>query len=601
MTRGGTVHAFPEVFIGHVPIMVGSKYSPDALALGDLGGYFVVNGKEKCIVVQTRAPTNVFSTFGDPPVVSMLCQPPDRNTVCPNDLLRRQGRVCFRVKHLKASIPFCTLWCALGGALEDIQDCAFLFPSLHFEPPEKLEPFAREGTTLDQCLARYVFPHAQTLEQKRQLLRKALVLLEHSAGPRTNRDNWGHKRLDTAGVLLGRVFSTAWSKALSTLRRLTQRLCEKGKKIPLYKVFPNDAVTDGLRYALATGNWKTSFSNVIYHVGVAQSVFRYTPTAVLSLMRRVASSFSREAKVIKPRQLHTSAYGFICAVETPEGGSIGLINQLALFSRVSRHIRKRGTFDVFEKNGRNLVFVDGVPVGFLEKTPERAVHAVLALKQQKKIPMDCGCSIDAQGDMWIATETGRLLRPLYFHDALVYISPAALEHVHIDGAVLREVSPQSLFGTTAATIPFPDHNQSPRNVYQVRRVPVRAPAPVPHLPCAERNVQASDRGAHVRFSDQNRLALSHAVAPAKTIGKHNHWQTSRDRHFPVRGERRGRRDGLGGLQPRRQPVLQPIVHRPRTSAQRHLQDDCGHRKYSVQKRGVRNHPPRRVQAPSAHA
>jgi len=456
---------FPQVFVGYLPILIGSKYDPNELVHGDLGGYFVVNGKEKCVISQTRAATNVFALHRKPTRVVMICQ---GKMVCSNTLLLVQERVEFSIKHLGVKLPVCDLWVALGGTLEELPAGSFLHPSLAAMRGE-LEAFGRK-LTLQESLERHVFPHVSSNAHKRTLLCKAISLLEQN-GKEADRDDWGNKRVDATGTLLARVFATSWRKGLGNLRRMILKLQEKKKKIDLHKIFPNDAVTDGLKYALATGNWRTSRSNIIFQVGVAQNVFRYTPTSVLSMHRRIASSFSREAKVVKPRQLHPSAFGFVCAVETPEGGNIGLINHLALYARITRQ-----SDAVLPLCALGVaVFHNGVPVGHMQGTGQAAQARILNMKATGTLPATLSCRVDSEGDLWVFTDAGRLMRPLLYHGKRLWVSPDSLRALHIDGKLLQEPCGQALFGTTAATIPFPDHNQSPRNVYQVRSFAVPAP------------------------------------------------------------------------------------------------------------------------------
>jgi DNA-directed RNA polymerase beta subunit len=461
MHVGGAITKFPQVFIGYMPILVGSKYDPNELVPGDLGGYFVVNGKEKCVISQTRAATNVFAVHKKPLRAVMICQ---SQMVCSNTLVYVQERIEFSIKHLGISIPVGDLWVALGGTVDQLSALEiFLHPSL--AAMRGLEAFGR-NMTLEQSLERHVFPHVDNNAHKRTLVLKAISLLRSAAADAkpTDRDDWGNKRVDATGTLLGRVFATSWRKGLGNLRRLILKLQEKKKRVDLHKHFPNDAVTDGLRYALATGNWRTSRSNIIFQVGVAQNVFRYTPTSVLSMHRRIASSFSREAKVIQPRQLHPSSYGFVCAVETPEGGNIGLINHLAMYARITR--KSEVSLGNILGRGEVNVFLNGVPVGQMPGTCKRAQTRIMDMKAAGTLPETLSCRVDSEGDLWVFTDAGRLVRPLLYRNKMIWISPDALRTLHIDGVRLKEPCKQALFGTTAATIPFPDHNQSPRNVYQ---------------------------------------------------------------------------------------------------------------------------------------
>jgi DNA-directed RNA polymerase II subunit RPB2 len=57
--------------------------------------------------------------------------------------------------------------------------------------------------------------------------------------------------------------------------------------------------------------------------------------ATFSHLRRVNAPMKSSAKIAKPRQLHNTHYGLICPAETPEGGKIGIVKNLALMAQVS--------------------------------------------------------------------------------------------------------------------------------------------------------------------------------------------------------------------------------------------------------------------------
>ena len=62
---------------------------------------------------------------------------------------------------------------------------------------------------------------------------------------------------------------------------------------------------------------------------------RMTCVAAISNLRRINTPINREGKAPKPRQLHYTSWGIVCPVETPEGGSCGLVKNLAMM----RHVR----------------------------------------------------------------------------------------------------------------------------------------------------------------------------------------------------------------------------------------------------------------------
>ena len=92
-------------------------------------------------------------------------------------------------------------------------------------------------------------------------------------------------------------------------------------------------ITEGFRYALATGNWGKAHTSA--KAGVAQVLQRQNFFATLSHCRRLNAPLSKQGKLAKPRQLHNTHWGMICPAETPEGQSCGLVKNLALMAVVT--------------------------------------------------------------------------------------------------------------------------------------------------------------------------------------------------------------------------------------------------------------------------
>jgi DNA-directed RNA polymerase II subunit RPB2 len=89
-----------------------------------------------------------------------------------------------------------------------------------------------------------------------------------------------------------------------------------------------------LRNSLATGNWgKNKSTGEVARTGVAQVLKRDTSLfATFSHLRRVNAPIKASTKTTTPRQLHSTHFGMICPAETPEGGKIGIVKNLAVSS-----------------------------------------------------------------------------------------------------------------------------------------------------------------------------------------------------------------------------------------------------------------------------
>jgi DNA-directed RNA polymerase II subunit RPB2 len=507
-----------QVFLGYLPCLVGSDLCNAKLKLGDLGGYFIISGKEKALVSQERIAENTLFLFQGKKnlYVQALCTVANTSYRVSNKiLLRPNGAIDFLIQSKEMRVPIATLLLAVSPAEQSMEE---MLDSL----PECLQSFLerscaasreianvrmahgylastvasamlakqsyREPKRLSatQIIERFVFPNAESHAAKFIALLKCVELLQRrsvdKSFPLTDRDDWMNKRIDAAGPLMFLLTRQAWTTTLRGYKKFLNKFMSKTGSANLRKHFPREIFTAQLKYALATGNWRTSASNQVFKVGVSQGVHRYSPTSVLSLLRRVTSSYGRQLKTSAPRQLHQSTYGFICAVETPEGAPIGLIKQLCLGTKLSleldataiekflmaRKKRKDPLFDV----SKSTVWLDGVAL-FSSANTDGISRDVWQAKIEKRIHPLFSAHIERwSGDLFVRTDPGRILRPIRTRrNDLIYLSPSETRTVSIAmqgnlKAPFREFDARCIFGTTAATIPFPDHNQSPRNVYQ---------------------------------------------------------------------------------------------------------------------------------------
>ena len=79
---------------------------------------------------------------------------------------------------------------------------------------------------------------------------------------------------------------------------------------------------------MATGNWGLKMN--VNKQGVSQVLNRLTFAATVSHLRRVQTPSDNTGKLIPPRKLHGTSWGYVCPSETPEGGSVGLVKNLSL-------------------------------------------------------------------------------------------------------------------------------------------------------------------------------------------------------------------------------------------------------------------------------
>jgi DNA-directed RNA polymerase II subunit RPB2 len=128
---------------------------------------------------------------------------------------------------------------------------------------------------------------------------------------------------------------------------------------------------------LGTSN-STSLSNATKS-GVSQVLNRMSYNATLSHVRRIQTPVEKSGKLLAPRKLHGSSWGYVCPVETPEGHSVGIVKAICMLSAITQHTPSSVALDFMKKMPidcvQNLtralkgttVILNGVIVGFTEK------------------------------------------------------------------------------------------------------------------------------------------------------------------------------------------------------------------------------------------
>lgn len=329
-----------------------------------------------------------------------------------------------------------------------------------------------------------------------------------------DRDHYGRKRLDLAGPLLAGLFRTLFKKMSNELARHMQRCIDGNREVNFVLGLRASTMTQGLRYSLATGNWGEQSKSMQVRAGVAQVLNRYNYVSTLSHLRRVNTPVGRDGKLAKPRQLHATHWGLVCPAETPEGQACGLVKNLALMSHVSVGASSAAVVELLEECGLEgleevsplaiadaaKVFVNGSWVG-VHRAPSDLISTLRGLRRAGELQKDTSVVHDLQKkEVRIGTDAGRACRPLFVvsqgvilatavirqsenytwgqllaegcieyldveeeEAALIAVRPEDIEpgmHTHC------EIHPAVILGVCASVVPFPDHNQSPRNTYQ---------------------------------------------------------------------------------------------------------------------------------------
>lgn len=340
-----------------------------------------------------------------------------------------------------------------------------------------------------------------------------------------DRDHYAQKRMDLAGPLLGQLFRQLFRKLAKDVQKYGQKCIDSGKEFSPVAAVRHKTITNGLKYALATGNWGQQGSAPgSLRAGVSQVLNRLTFASSLSHLRRLNTPIGREGKLAKPRQLHNTHWGMVCPAETPEGQAVGLVKNLALMAYISVGSAAEPILEFLEEWGvQNLeeiqaatiptatkVFVNGMWVG-IHHDPDSLVKTLRELRRGLEISAEVSVVRDiAARELRLFSDPGRCCRPIFiveeqklllkkdhirklrnkeetgfrFSELLAngliefmdteeeetVMIAMNLSDLRADNTMYRythcEIHPSMILGICASIIPFPDHNQSPRNTYQ---------------------------------------------------------------------------------------------------------------------------------------
>ena len=385
--------------------------------------------------------------------------------------------------------------------------------------PGMLEEFQikRAETLLDWGLLPHLGKQPENRKEKTQFLGEAVCkLLELKLGwiQPDDKDHYGNKVVKFAGQMLADLFRTAFRNLVRDMKYQLERSGQKRGINAVSAAIRPGIITDKLNNAIATGNWGRG------RVGVTQLLDRTNYLSTISHLRRVQSPLSRTQPNFEARDLHSTHFGRICPSETPEGSNCGLVKNLALSAIISVSVSSEevveklyeiGTAhfsevkDSVKKDGTRI-FVDGKLIGF-HKDGEKLAYSLRELRRSSKIHPHIGISIhqpeeeNATKRLYVNCNAGRVLRPLIIiKDGKSTFSPDLLDKItkklvswtdlirmgvlelvdaneeencyitfeekHAKKHTHLEIFPSAILGAGASIIPYPEHNQSPRNTYE---------------------------------------------------------------------------------------------------------------------------------------
>ena len=233
-------------------------------------------------------------------------------------------------------------------------------------------------------------------------------------------DHLGNRRVRLVGELMENQVRVG-------LLRMERGVKERMGSTEIHELMPNDLINSRPLSAAMREFFASS--------QLSQFMDQTNPLSEITHKRRLSAlgpgGLTRERAGFEVRDVHTTHYGRICPIETPEGPNIGLINSLATYARINKY-------------------------GFIE-TPYRKVTGgkvtddvvyMSAITEAKEVVAQANTELDAKGnikdDFVVCRKTGETL--LMPREEVTYM----------------DVSPKQVVSVAASLIPFLEHDDANR-------------------------------------------------------------------------------------------------------------------------------------------
>ena len=224
---------------------------------------------------------------------------------------------------------------------------------------------------------------------------------------------------------------------------------------------------------------------------VSQFMDQTNPLSEITHKRRISAlgpgGLTRERAGFEVRDVHSTHYGRVCPIETPEGPNIGLINSLALYARLNE-------YGFLETPYRKVI--DGVAT--------QEIHYLSAIEEGKYIIAQANAEMDDEGRLTQELVSAR------DNGETILASPDRIQYM--------DVAPSQIVSCAAALIPFLEHDDANRALMGANMQRQGVPCLRPEKPVVgtgiERTVAVDSkttvqarRGGVVDYVDANRVVI----------------------------------------------------------------------------------------------
>lgn len=313
---------------------------------------------------------------------------------------------------------------------------------------------------------------------------KLLVELRNGRGEVDDIDHLGNRRVRCVGELAENQFRAG-------LVRVERAVKERLGQAESEQLMPHDLINSKPISAAIKEFFGSS--------QLSQFMDQTNPLSEITHKRRVSAlgpgGLTRERAGFEVRDVHTTHYGRVCPIETPEGPNIGLINSLALYARLNE-------FGFLETPYRRVI----------DSKVTDQIDYLSAIEEAKYIIAQANAGMDSKGKLSDELVSSRQ------NGEFVLVSPEQVEYM--------DVAPSQIVSVAASLIPFLEHDDANRALMGSNMQRQAVPCLRPEKPFAGTGVERTcaldsgtvvlaRRGGMVDYVDATRVVVR--VNDAETV------------------------------------------------------------------------------------
>ena len=305
---------------------------------------------------------------------------------------------------------------------------------------------------------------------------KELIDIRDGKGNVDDIDNLGNRRVRSVGEMVENQFRLG-------LIRVERTVKERLSIADLENIMPQDLLNSKPVSAVIKEFFGTS--------QLSQFMDQNNPLSEITHKRRVSAlgpgGLTRERAGFEVRDVHTTHYGRLCPIETPEGPNIGLINSLSVYARANKY-------------------------GFIETPLRRVIDGkvtddmdfISAIEESAFYIAQANAKVDKEGNLIDD------LVPCRHQQEFAYASPDKINYM--------DISPSQIVSVAASLIPFLEHDDANRALMGSNMQRQAVPTIIAEKPLVgtgfERTVAVDSgvtivatRGGVVEFVDASRIII----------------------------------------------------------------------------------------------